>query len=117
MKIGQQISKIRNEKGISQASMAQQLEISQSYVSGIEKGTRKCTLPMLLKICKVLDVSAVDFFSLEESYEDVDFNMVKTADLEDIGIEYIALAKEIKDKKIPLSAVKKIIEIFSELDK
>lgn len=92
--------------------MSQALEISQSYLSAIENGNRKFTMPILIKACGVFNISLLDFFLLEESYEDADLNILAASDLENIGIEYIFLAKELKDKKIPLSAVKKFIDTF-----
>ena len=117
MKIGEKLAILRNQKEISQTTMSQALEISQSYLSAIENGNRKCTMPILIKACESFKMSLLDFFLLEESYEDVDLDMVIASDLEEIGIEYIALAKEFKDKKIPLSEVKKFIDAFYQSHK
>ena len=117
MKIGEKIAVLRNQKDISQTEMSQALKISQSYLSAIENGNRKCTMPVLIHVCDVLNMSLLDFFLLEESYEDVHFSIVTASDLEDIGLEYIALAKELRDKQIPLTAVKRFIDSFSKSDK
>ena len=47
----------RQEKGISQNQLAKLAGISQPYMNQIETGVRNPTLPTLMKICDILDIS------------------------------------------------------------
>ena len=47
----------RQEKGISQNQLAKPAGISQPYMNQIETGVRNPTLPTLMKICDILDIS------------------------------------------------------------
>lgn len=117
MKIGQQIKKIRKDKKLSQKIVSQSANISQNYLSEIENG-KSCSIETLESICIALEMTLSQFFLLGD-YEDLDYNIIAepSHELADIGIEYITLAKEFKDKKIPPAAVKKILEAFSTFDK
>ena len=50
------IRKKREEKGISQNQLAKLLGISQPYKNQIETGSRNPTLPLLMKICDILEI-------------------------------------------------------------
>lgn len=50
------IRKKREEKGISQNQLAKLLGISQPYMNQIETGSRNPTLPLLVKICDILEI-------------------------------------------------------------
>ena len=47
----------RQEKVISQNQLAKLVGISQPYMNQIETGVRNPTLPTLMKICEILDIS------------------------------------------------------------
>ena len=47
----------RQEKGISQNQLAKLVGISQPYMNQIETGVRNPTLPTMMKICEILDIS------------------------------------------------------------
>ncbi len=57
VKIGQRIRKYRKEKGLSQEQLAEKIWISTTHMSHIETGSTKLSLPVLVDISKVLDVS------------------------------------------------------------
>ena len=65
-KVGVRLRKFREERGLTQAALAQALGISPSYVNQIESNQRPITAPVLLKLAEVFEV---DFqqFSLDES--------------------------------------------------
>ena len=50
------IRKKREEKGIGQNQLAKLLGISQPYMNQIETGSRNPTLPLLMKICDILEI-------------------------------------------------------------
>lgn len=55
--IGQRIRTFRKKKGYSQMQLAELLNISTTHMSHIETGTTKLSLPVLVDISRVLEVS------------------------------------------------------------
>ncbi|MFB9274079.1 helix-turn-helix domain-containing protein [Cohnella cellulosilytica] len=56
--IGNRIRKAREEKGITQETLAESLDVSNAYISKIERGRTPVNLNNLDKICAVLETSA-----------------------------------------------------------
>lgn len=69
MTIGETISKVRKEKGLKQKDLAINCEISQTYLSQIESGTKTPSLEVLEKISEGLSIPfpILSFLSLDES--------------------------------------------------
>ncbi len=53
--IGIRIKEFRNLKGLTQNQLAEMLDISNVYVSRLERGTAKISLEMTYKIANILD--------------------------------------------------------------
>lgn len=54
--IGQRIKQARKENNKTQETLAEYLEVSNSYISRIERGTTKLSLELLIKICTYLNI-------------------------------------------------------------
>ena len=67
-KIGQQIRKRRLECGITQETIANQLDVNPSHISNIENGRANPSLTVLVKIANILDCSVDFFISHEYTY-------------------------------------------------
>lgn len=61
--IGQRIKKLREEKGITQETMAHQLDVTQSNYGRLEKDDRRLNVVKLLKIVRILNVNISYLFS------------------------------------------------------
>ncbi|TRW25383.1 helix-turn-helix transcriptional regulator [Flavobacterium zepuense] len=61
--IGQRIKKLREEKGITQESMALQLDVTQSNYGRLEKDDRRLNVVKLLKIVRILDINVMYLFN------------------------------------------------------
>src|SRR6201993_4377432 len=59
--VGSRVRQLRNERGFSQAALAQMLEISPSYLNQIEHDVRPLTVAVLLRITEVFGVDATFF--------------------------------------------------------
>lgn len=66
MSIGENIRKIRKEAGVSQAELADRLQVRQKDISRWESGVHVPTLEMFTKICKELNVSADEILELKK---------------------------------------------------
>jgi len=61
--IGQKIKKLREQKGITQETMALQLDVTQSNYGRLEKDDRRLNVVKLLKIARILDVNIAYLFN------------------------------------------------------
>ena len=57
MNLGQKIREFRKERGITLAKLANKIGISTSYLSSVERGLRKPSIPMLKRISEQLNIS------------------------------------------------------------
>lgn len=64
LKIGTRIKKARIDKKLTQAKLAEQLELSNNYISGIECGKAVPSLETFVMICNALDVTAEEIADL-----------------------------------------------------
>lgn len=55
--IGQRIAKSRLQMGLKQNILAERLDISNNYLSSIERGKEKPSLEVIVNICNVLQVT------------------------------------------------------------
>ena len=58
--LGKKIQKVRKRRGIRQAELADMLDISYQYMSMIENGHRQVSLPLLVEIARLLEVTTDD---------------------------------------------------------
>ncbi|OMC17792.1 acetate metabolism transcriptional regulator RamB [Mycobacterium colombiense] len=65
--VGSRVRQLRNERGYSQAALAQMLEISPSYLNQIEHDVRPLTVAVLLRITEVFGVDATFFSSQDDT--------------------------------------------------
>ena len=56
-RFGQNLKRIRTEKGISQGDIARTLKVNRSYISNIENGKMNPTLATIAKLAKAIEVS------------------------------------------------------------
>jgi len=91
--IGKKIKEKRQQKHISQEKLAELVDVTPSYISNIESGNRVASLPTMLEIAKVLDLS-LDYLLLENVTNN--FNDV---DIDKILVEFKNLLTILDDKK------------------
>jgi transcriptional regulator with XRE-family HTH domain len=63
---GKRVKQIRLEKGLSQEALALKAEIDRTYLPGIEKGVRNCSIKIAFQIANALEVSLFDLLKFEE---------------------------------------------------
>ena len=54
---GRRLKEIRRDKGITQEKLAQEMNVSWNHISKLERGTRSCSLDLLIAISKYFGVS------------------------------------------------------------
>lgn len=76
-KVGERIRAIRESKNLTQANMAEELEMGESGYSKIERGDINTPLKRLFQIAEVLEVEIVAFF--ESKLPQVEDSRIKNA--------------------------------------
>lgn len=66
MKLINNLSFLRKEKGINQTDLGRMVGVSRQTISLIERGDYNPSVMVALSIAKVFDVSVEDIFTLEE---------------------------------------------------
>lgn len=65
-KLGKKLKEIRKKKGITQESLAEKVNIHQTYVGKLETGKSNPSFLMLYKISKVLDVKLPELLDFDK---------------------------------------------------
>ena len=89
--IGEQIRKLREDKGLPLRKVAAELDIDQSILSKIERGERKASKEQIIKIAKI--------FSVDEKKLLINYLSDKVLH-ELIGEDFAADALNVAEKKI-----------------
>ncbi len=89
--MGVRVQRLREERGLTQAALADALGLSTSYLSQIEKNQRPLTVPVLLKINAVFGVDVQVFSEDDEArmVSDVREALSDTVNPEDISVAEI----------------------------
>jgi transcriptional regulator with XRE-family HTH domain len=61
-RLGTRVRDLRREERMSQEALADAAGIGRSYMSGIERGVRNCSVLHLFKIARALKVQVADLF-------------------------------------------------------
>ena len=64
--IGEKIKEIRCQKHMTQAELAERADISDNYISRVERGVKKASLGTLIKIAKVFDTTLDSLVFVDE---------------------------------------------------
>ena len=63
--VGENLRRIRRERGLSQEKFADTLGVHRTYMGGLERGERNLTLKSLEKIARVLEVDPLELLKPE----------------------------------------------------
>lgn len=71
--IGDNVRTARKERGITQAKLAEELNVSPPHFSSMERGKKHFSIAQLYSISKCLDISMLTFFiGLDDTKTDID---------------------------------------------
>jgi transcriptional regulator with XRE-family HTH domain len=62
--LGNRLRQLRNDRALSQEQAAHIADITPAYLGQVERGTRNVTVFTLEKICRALNTSLAEFFSV-----------------------------------------------------
>ena len=95
--IGSRVKQVRESAGLTQERLAELVDVTAQYLSGVERGAVGLSVPILLRLCSVLLVSS-DFL-LTGSTESSDVTGI-TARLSRLPPEHIKNVEEILNRYI-----------------
>ena len=109
--IGQRIKKLREEKGITQETMAVQLDVTQSNYGRLEKDDRRLNVVKLLKIARILDTNITSLFNETASgHNQEDSENFSNANKEVYDILVDSLRAEIQHLKEEINFLRVIVK-------
>ena len=71
--IGQRIQETRHRKRLSQAQLAEQVDLSVSYISHVERATKQASLESLVKIANALGVTVDLLLNGNQSFDQKEY--------------------------------------------
>ncbi len=69
--IGERIRNLRKQRGLSQEGLGWKAGLHFTYIGGIERGEKNCSITTLQKIAKGLDVDIIELFKFPDQKRDV----------------------------------------------
>lgn len=76
--IGNNLYKVRKNKGLTQAEVAEKAELSDRTYADIERGSVTMRIDSLLKICRALSITPNDILVADNSVEITEQDIVET---------------------------------------
>lgn len=73
--IGRRIACYRKKLSMTQATLSEKLDVSESYMSQIERGSAKVSLPRLDEISEILEIDLPFLLSDEITFSEVPINV------------------------------------------
>ncbi|NSW91330.1 MAG: helix-turn-helix transcriptional regulator [Firmicutes bacterium] len=115
--IGQRIRELRREHNLTQQQFAALFNLNDSTISLYENEKREPEYHTLVKIADHFNVT-VDWLLGRVDNKNIAIIECEyiPKDLLNVGVEYLKLAKEIYDKKIPPEDIRKIIAAINALE-
>lgn len=104
VQIGMRVKQAREMAGLTQERLAELLDVTAQYISGVERGAVGLSVPILLQICSVLLVSS-DFILLGEMNV-ADTSSITTR-LSRLPVEHIRNVEEIINRYMEGIAITK----------
>jgi len=104
--VGEKLRALRNARGYSQKEVELLVGIDRSYISKIEGGMIP-SLKLLKDLCELYGTNVASLFGEEQELP---------AELKDIGVEWISLAKNMKEKDITPEQLENIVEFVKKLN-
>lgn len=101
-KLGQNISKIRKERGFTQEQMAEKIGVTAQYVSIIENGRANISIQTFLSVCELLKVNPLVLID-----DDMDMDLQRK-------IYYLTKDCSDRDREVILGMIISLKRLLSE---
>ena len=103
-KMGNRIADARKRKKLTQEVLAEKLDLSVKHISAVERGKSSLSLPKLVELCEILDVSldylvtGTNFIQTDKPLPKSMLNVFLSEDSSEIDLflEYISLFEKLR---------------------
>lgn len=98
--IGLRISKYRKEHNMTQAELAEKIDLSTTEISNIERGRNGLSFNTLVSLCRVFDICSSELLSgaIKESVEDNILDLIRQLDKSEREMLYHLLSTYIDNR-------------------
>ncbi len=86
--LGRRLKELREKAKVTQEHMALEANCTKNYISAIERGLHKLTVPMLVEYCRVLRLSPNEILDISDKNKNVEL-------IESLSAEELAKVKSI----------------------
>lgn len=115
MAFGDNLKKLRQEKGLRQKDLAKIIGVSSGAIGMYENNKRAPDFETLKKIAKYFQVSTDYLLDIIDDPAEVKLaGYIVPKELCDINPNYLTIAKEMQDKEIPIEDIKKILDVLKK---
>ena len=111
VQIGARVKEAREAAGLTQERLAELIDITAKYLSGVERGAVGLSVPVLQRLCSVLLVSSDYILTGNTETSDV---LGVTARLSKLPAEHIKNVENILDRYMEGIAISRQIQIHGE---
>lgn len=113
---GERLKELRKEKNLTQAQLGELLNTSHATINRYEKNIHEPDLDTINKLADIFDVS-VDYLLGRTDIENVAIieGDEIPKELKDIGVEYLEVSKELKEKGFTPEKIRNLIKVIKEL--
>lgn len=87
--LGKRLKMLREKNGVTQERISIEADCSKNYISALERGIHKLTVPMLIEYCRVLKISPNEILEIDYSCTD------KLEIIKDLNEEEIEKVKDL----------------------
>lgn len=105
LEIGLKLRKMREDLKLSTREVARRIGVDHSYISKIEGG-KMPSLEKLKKLCGLYGISIQSLFGEEVEVPN---------EMRELGVEWIAFAKDMKEKKLSPDEIVKMVDVIKAL--
>ena len=112
--MGNRIKELRKEKSITQKELSEIIGLAHNTISAYESGQRDMSTDTIDKICNYFEVTADYLLGRSSKKEGVIMDNIPQ-ELRNIGIDYLTVTKELKEKGLTPENVRAIIDAFTKL--
>lgn len=98
--VGLRISKYRKERNMTQAELAEKIDLSTTEISNIERGRNGLSFNTLVSLCGVFDICSSELLSgaIKESVEDNILDLIRQLDKSECEMLYLLLSTYIDNR-------------------
>lgn len=105
--IAKNMKSLRKSRGLTQQSFARKIGVNASYISPLEKGSKKPSVSMLARVSKEFNVPVFSFF-----VDDVDGNDTLAE-----RIRFLVTDRKEEEQEFLLKTLEDLVTVFDKLEK